>query len=107
MTYLLDVEGVFWDVRQPARESDHSVQFSNLILGGAVLSFPCLTSRHAQRQIYLCVSYISMGYTFYAICLLCNNPFLDQIDKSLKNQCIRQKTGAQNIVKEIKLYQKN
>jgi len=30
---------------------------------------------------------------------------ITKLDKE-KNQCIREKTGAQNIVKEIKLYQK-
>ena len=30
---------------------------------------------------------------------------ITKLDKEKKNQCIREKTGAENIVKEIKLYQ--
>ena len=46
-----------------------------------------------------CYSYIN--YFLYLVLLL----GITKLDKE-KNQCIRQKTGAQNIVKEIKQYQK-
>ena len=44
------------------------------------------------------------GYIIREPCTVLDQKLQEQLYR--KNQCIRQKTGAQNIVKEIKQYQK-